>query len=332
MNADRSELKRALEAVGAAPVEDVAPRLDDLERRVMAKIAAPPSDDRTEVVVPLAFARRRRIEAARTVVLGAAAACILALVVLAAGWWSDGNGRYVIAAADEVNVVLPDGSSVPGAAGLVVPLGSTIDVDGSMEIDGVTYGPGRYSVTDDGLRDLAESDRSSSTTSTPAIDRGASDGGVGVIVDATTTDPRRPTTGPTTTQRDSTGVDDVRPAPTSTRPPRDRPGDRTTTTLRDRPSTTVVDASPQRAPTTTIPADRQRPTSTIPTSTTTTTTTTPTTTTTSTTIPTSTTITPTTTSTTIPTATTITPTTTTTPPADRPSGDGRDAARRVADD
>lgn len=231
-------LDATLRELGSAPVG--AADLDALEARLFDAIGASP---------PAPAGRRK----AAPVLIGAVAACLLALVVLAVGWFAAADDQYVLAAAVDVEVVLPDGEVVEGAAGLVLPVGSVVNVRGSMEIAGVVYGPGDYVITADG----------------PVATAGAADGGIGPDprVDAgdgggapvtSTTAPVRPGVvddggGPTTTSRPPAGgavppatdrpvgvdLGDSRPT-TTTRPARP-----TTTVPRDPPPTTTTTDPPQ---------------------------------------------------------------------------------------
>ena len=239
-------LEATLVGLGRAPVEpiDLAP----LEERVMASIAAVEPGSRP------ADARRRTTP----LLVGAAAACLIALVVLAATWFATDADSYVLAAADDVEVVLPDGEVVAGEPGLELPVGTEVSVGGSMRIRGVTYGPGDYVITDDGPVDARQvgGDDGDPIPDAPLEPEG--DGGVPPVVGTTsTTVPAPPTTRPV---RPSTTVRDVPPSPPSTRPPRT-----TSTTIRDR-----TDAPPPTrpirddAPTTTLPLGDDAPTSTRP--------------------------------------------------------------------
>ncbi|MBV1894588.1 MAG: hypothetical protein KUG57_11105 [Ilumatobacteraceae bacterium] len=273
MSSDRASIKKALEAAGDVPVEPVEPRLAALEDRLMAGIAVD-TDESKPVVVP--FQSKRRMAAARRVALGAVAACLLAAVVLAAGWLTTDNESYVIAAADDVTVTLPDGSTEAAEAGSKLPIGAEIEVRGSMVVSGITYGPGSYTVTDKGVAE-AELDENTPTTT----GEGAPVEQVTDVAPAPPATPRPRSSVPvasSTTIRPRDRLDELERVPTSVSNPRlpadpidgDRdPSDRiiedgvapTTTTLRDR-APTASPVPPPRPPqpttSTTAPHERQR--------------------------------------------------------------------------
>ena len=245
-------LDAALRELGSAPV--VEADLDELEARLFAAIGAP--------ATPVALAGRRRRRVA-PFLIGAVAACLLALVVLAAGWFAGGDDPYVLAAAVDVEVVLPDGDIVTGEAGLVLPVGTVLNVGGSMEIAGVVYGPGDYVITDDGPV-AADDTGGGRSTPDPRLDEGDNGGGA---PGTSTTVPVRPDVaggggGPTTTVRPPAGgavppatdrpvgldTGDTRPTTTASPWP-------TTTAPRDPPPTTTTTGPPRVTTTSSAPRD-----------------------------------------------------------------------------
>lgn len=216
------QLRNELEVIAREPIEAIDARLDELEARLMRAIEGD-RVDRGLVVVPIDVARRRRLSV-RVVGGVAGAACIIALILVSAAWFGGADPEIVIAAADDVSVVLPDGSVVSGAAGLELPDGSRLDVDGSLVVDGRTYGPGEYFVGPDGITAVS----------------GAAGEGVTDVATTTSSAPKTapPSTAPPTTTRRS--VPDVdRPVGTAAPP----------TTASDRPagpSTSVRSTEPPR--------------------------------------------------------------------------------------
>ncbi len=231
MRIDRISIERALVAAGDAPVESVEERLDAIERLVLSRLSSVRLTDRpvTARVTAPQVATRRKSRGSRPIVLGVAA-CLLALIVLAAGWFGDGRDSYVIASAVSVQVELPDGSSQRGEPGLELPIGSTIDVGGSMQIADVEYGPGRYAVTDDGIvRVLADGDRSGNGSGDRDIGNDSFDRGIAPVAVTTTTEaptrnavtPTTPTTtmlntAPSTTTQTTTTTTTTTPTTTTT--------------------------------------------------------------------------------------------------------------------
>lgn len=246
-----SSIEATLERLGAAPVEPAD--LERLEARVIATRRAARADGRDgrdgDVVVGLPVVGRRR---PARLALGAVAASVLAVLVLAVAWLNDDDPAFVVASAEDVELVLPDGRIVAAAPGVELPTGTTIDVEGSLVVDGVTYGPGNYRVTDAGVVPAGDVGPIVTTSTTSTVPVAGTDPSVTPRPDSTT--PVARTTIPT---RPSTSVD----VPPSTREPRP---DRTTTTGRDRPSTTASEPSPSDRPSTTAddppatstPADR----------------------------------------------------------------------------
>ena len=255
MSSDRASIKRALEAAGDTPVEAVDQRLSTLEDRLMASIAA---DDHKSKTVVVPFEGKRRSAAARRIVLGAVAACLLAAVVLAAGWLSANDESYVVAAATDVTVVLPDGSTRSAGAGTELPIGAEIDVRGSMVVAGITYGPGKYSVTDSGVLETDTSAiRPPLTGGGPPVEQESDV--VPVTPNPNRTQRPKPVT-PSTTVRRRDRLDELdRPStsvPTSRLPMNPvEPGSNLPDRTRRDPN--LIDRK-RRTPTTTIPRDRTR--------------------------------------------------------------------------
>lgn len=285
-----STLEQELRELASTSVDVSDGRVADLEDRVVRAIAAD-GDRGTPVVVPIRRGRKR----ARSVLIGSVAAAVLAVIVLAAGWFTATDDSVVIAAADEVSIVFGDGTRVDARAGQEVPEGATLVVEGSVEIDGVRYGPGVYLVDDGELAIVAglavepepnpiepvdsdvDSDRDEPrpATTRPAAERPTVPTTVADRIPSTTpvptTTPRadepRPTRPPSTVDvarptAETRPVDD-RP-PTVTEPTDDRPRERTTTTTdqrRDeRPTTTqrAVSETTVADVSTTVPGDRPR--------------------------------------------------------------------------
>lgn len=233
----------ALIQAGAAPIEPVEPRLGHLEDRLVAAIAA--EDDRfaggivvgvggTDIVTDIVA--RHRVRRARLTLL-AVAASIVAVVVLAFTVPDAPDDGLVVAAADGVSIVLPDGAEVDGAAGVELVDGARLAVNGSLRVGDHDYGPGNYVIADDRVvRVIAPS--TTSTTSTPVV--------------PTTVDIR-------TTAPGSTTSSIVRRVP-------DRPA--SVSTIVDRPDTTVASTRDVAVrPTVTRPATtvaETRPASTVP--------------------------------------------------------------------
>ncbi|WP_395155570.1 hypothetical protein [Ilumatobacter sp.] len=138
---DRKTINEQLEALGRVAIEPVEPRLDDLEAQLLAAIG----DDGEHRLMLISESPTRRGH--RLFLVAAAAVCVLAIsgaLLLP----KDNDHSIVIAAANDVSIILPDGAAVVGAAGLVLPDGAIIDVDGFVDVDGRRFGPGRYGVDD----------------------------------------------------------------------------------------------------------------------------------------------------------------------------------------
>ena len=258
MTSNRDIIESLTEA-GRAPVEPFEPRLERLEARLMATIA---DDDRPGVgmvvaggvtdVVGLRRARRARLT------LLAAAAAIVAVVVLAFTIPGGDENSIVIASADDVSVVLPDGSRIAGSDGLELPEGARLEVIGALRIGDLDFGPGAYIVTADGVVPLRPTTTSSTTTTSVAID----------IDRATTVAARDVETRPAPTDVDRTVPAPTRTPTTTLRPPPTRPA---TTVRVTRPATTVPITRPATTvavtrPATTVPVTRPpatRPTTTV---------------------------------------------------------------------
>ncbi len=260
MRIDRFSIERALLAAGDAPVESVEARLDAIERLVLSRLSSVRLTDRPVTVRVTApqVATRRRSRGSRPIVLGVAA-CLLALIVLAAGWFGDGRDSYVIASAVSVQVELPDGSSQRGEPGLELPIGSTIDVGGSMQIADVEYGPGRYAVTDDGIvRVLADGNRSGNGADgrdigDDSIDRGIAPVAVTTTTEAPTRNAVTPTTATTTTL--NTAPTTTTQTTTTTAAPTTTPTTAPTTTAPSTTTTGTVTIGITEAPSATVVAD-----------------------------------------------------------------------------
>lgn len=259
----------ALGRLAAAPVETNEDRMSALGDRIRASI----DDDRDgAVVVPLVPRPRRRAMAT-----GLVAACVLLAVVVAAALLRPTDESVVIAFADGVTVTLDDGSTVDGTSGLELPDGATLDVDGSVVIDGERFGPGTYRVEDGELEPTGEptpvtppdgdSDDAPatvtrpSTTSSTVVDSDQvapvvpepGDGDVTATTDQGATSATRPpvTDAPTTTVQRA--PDDTRPVDRTSVPTTEtRP---TTTTPVTRPSTTTAPSTTEA----TRPTDGTRP-------------------------------------------------------------------------
>lgn len=245
------EVAAALSRVADEQVDVSGDRLDALERRIMGKI----EEDRRPLgapagapVIDQAFAGQRRWPQ-RMVAVAAA----LLTFALAFGVLSSNDDGLVIAAADDVVVLLPGGERVQGESGTELPDGSNVEVIGFVDVDGRRYGPGRYRVLDGQL--IAEAD-ASTTPIGPRPDGGIDDPAEVLVGDS----PPLTSSVPTTSD---VGVDDVSVHTT----PRDTvaPPVRTTVpgaaTPRPTPPARPVTTVQPVVPTTTTPA---RPTTTVP--------------------------------------------------------------------
>ncbi|MFK8023012.1 MAG: hypothetical protein AB8G26_03520 [Ilumatobacter sp.] len=279
----RDDLRRHVIELGQAPIEPVAPRMGALEERLLAAI-----DDEDDSITPFALTgavvgratprnRRRGLAAAAAVVL---------VVTVGALLVSPTDDRLVIAAAERVEVVLPDGTTVDGVVGVELPDGSLVDVDGSLTVDGRRFAPGDYRVVDgelvrlptsapagqDGrgvvatdatIPDTSEAvgDRTVPTASRPDDDDVEPDGDVLVRTTVVDVEPAPSDAGPTRTTSPTSSVEPARPPSpvATTSPERTTEPERTTTTSPVRTTqaerTTVA---PQRttAPATTAPVTR----------------------------------------------------------------------------
>lgn len=233
-----SDVTDSLGALRDHPVAIDQQRIDRIERRVFDALTADDMANPVEATVTRARARGGR----RTVMLGAVAACVLAVVLLVVNPVATDHDSLVLAAADGVDVVLPDGTGVVGAAGVELPNGSMIVVTGSMSIDDVDYGPGRYTVTDDGI---LEALRTAPRNAPPPPPTAPTRAPV-----PTTQPPPTPTTTLVERPVSTTTLDD----PETTRPP---------TTIVERPTTTAV-RSPA-PPTTAVRGPAPPPTRSAPT-------------------------------------------------------------------
>lgn len=139
----------SLHRIAGEPVAAIESRLPGLEARLRSAIAA--DDDRAApMLLWVADDDRRQVTRTRRLVLLASAACVVALISVAVLARTSPNDNVVLASADSVSVVLPDGGVVAGADGLIVPEGALLDVEGFVVIDGRRFGPGLYRITGDG--------------------------------------------------------------------------------------------------------------------------------------------------------------------------------------
>lgn len=242
-----------LERLGDQPVDVSAQRLDALEARVRASVDRNESDEHRSAVAVLATGTptgktRSSSPWSRIALVAASIAVLVALSVAALGTRDD---TLIVAAADDVTVLLPDGDSIMATDGTELPEDSVLEVSGFVDVGGRRYGPGRYRV-DDGRLVLIPYDA-------PEV----------VSTDAESIEETVPVE---TTAGDRDVPDDERPLPTSPNTATRPTASSTTTTIgppatrpatTTPPSTTVPDrAVPQRPPpnpTTTGPADTRPP-------------------------------------------------------------------------
>jgi hypothetical protein len=254
---DRETINQQLEALGRVPIEPIEPRLDDLEAQLLAAIG----DDGEHRLMPISGSPTTRGH--RLLLVAAAVVCVLAIAgVLLVPKGSDNS--IVIAAANDVSIVLPDGSAVVGSAGLELPDGTTIDVDGFVEVEGRRFGPGKYKVGDGELVVLWITRDTSTTVQSvvpaPSVSPGSTAPPLSTGVSATVR-----ASDDNSVQTATTEV--VRTAPPATRPASTRPTRASSTPIRQEPVRTVstVPATTLRLrPTTTFPA-RTTTTSVVPT-------------------------------------------------------------------
>ena len=241
--ATNAEMRAALDSAGSAPITRVEPRLPDLEAKLVASIGG--GGEVRGVVLSFAAADRRRTARSRAWFAAVAAASIIAVVASVAALRPAADDSLDISAAESVSVILPDGTTVDGAPGRVLPEGARLDVDGSMTVDGRSYGPGDYLVDDDGR--IVRIDTASATTTvttstagTESINPTAIDPAPSSTVPAPTIPPTRPPTRPPV----------VEPPPS--RPPRTtEPAPATTLPVRPEPEPVSSPPTPVRTTTTT---------------------------------------------------------------------------------
>ncbi|MFT6293424.1 MAG: hypothetical protein ACJAR2_004050 [Ilumatobacter sp.] len=134
-----------LAAVDVTVTED---RLVGIGRRITAGI----DDDRRSAGAAMLTAAPggsvTPLRRFRSITFATAAACVVVFAAVTVGLFAGGDDGLVIAAADDVVVELPDGVELIGRSGTELPDGSRVDVIGFVTVDGVTYGPGSYEVTD----------------------------------------------------------------------------------------------------------------------------------------------------------------------------------------
>jgi len=264
----RGRLRDELRRLGNSPVPVLDPaRAQRLEHRVLS--AARPRELELVEAEPVDAPRVSR----RAAVGALAAACFLAVVVIAS---LDGAGSSdrIVSMSGDVDVVLPDGSVVDGAAGMDVPDGAILRLgeDGEAEVDGITIaGAGDYLVTPDGLTLLTSKPP---TPMPPAATGGDEPSSLPAEAPVVVTRPRPTAPGPastivrtTTTARESATTAVARPtttgretATTGVRPP---------TSQRDAPAPPVGSLEPRQtvpptpatstAPATIPPPSRSEP-------------------------------------------------------------------------
>lgn len=187
----RRELRRELQDIGAqgSPGPDSG-FVAGLAVRLAAEAAV---RRRIAFVSP---ARRRRVRPMP--VLTGAAAVLAGLVLVGAldGWFGqppDGDVALALAGAVDTTVVLPDGRSVEGHTGLVLPDGSVVRTgpNGRAAAGSVELGPGLEAQVDAGRLRLRTAP-GGTTGATPGVD-------VSVPVSTPTGSVSTSTTGPTTT-------------------------------------------------------------------------------------------------------------------------------------
>ena len=141
-------LEAVLGRLAAVDVMVTEDRLAGIGRRVTTGIG----DDRRSVGAAMFTAAPggsvTPLRRFRSITFAIAAACVVVFAAVTVGLFVGDDDGVVIAAADDVVVELPDGVELIGRSGTELPDGSRVEVIGFVTVDGVTYGPGSYEVTD----------------------------------------------------------------------------------------------------------------------------------------------------------------------------------------